>query len=163
METRASLRDGSFNFYKSALCLIAAISIVEFILYLSLASHNFKSATFLRVALTILLLFGLWVQSTVARYLGAVLLLILAGTIVWSFFAVDKVIFSLSTILVFFSGALSLVACYVLLSKRFAAEFSHQQKAQPKYKGILKRAFVIVLVLAVVIATLKDFYHLFPA
>jgi hypothetical protein len=83
-------------------------------------------------------LFGLWVQSDIARYLGAVWLLISVGTIVWSLFTAGKVILGLPTILVFLSGALSLIASYMLFSKRFAAEFLHQQKTQPKYKGTLK-------------------------
>jgi hypothetical protein len=51
----------------------------------------------------------------------------------------------------------------VVISSTFATEFLHQQKTQPKYKGTLKRAFIIVLILAVVVATLNDVYHLLVA
>jgi len=163
METQIGLRGVSFNFYKSALYLVAVIALIEFILFVDLASHNLKSATFLRVAITLLLLFGLWVQSDVARYLGAVWLLISVGTIIWPLLTVNKVIFSFPTILVFVSGALNLLVSYILLTKRFTTEFVHQQNTQPKYKGALKRAFIVVLILAVVFVTLNDVYHLFVA
>ena len=163
METQIGLRRVSFNFYKSALYLVAVIALIEFILFVDLASHNLKSATFLRVAITLLLLFGLWVQSDVARYLGAVWLLISVGTIIWPLLTVNKVIFSFATILVFVSGALNLLVSYILLTKRFTTEFVHQQNTQPKYKGALKRAFIVVLILAVVFVTLNDVYHLFVA
>jgi GYF domain 2 len=149
-----------FSYYKTALYLTSAIALIEVNLFFYLAPHNLK-VSFGRVAIAPVVLFGLWIQSNVARYLGAIFFLILVASVILLLFTLDKVSLNIVTILVLVSGVLSLFVIYILLlSKQFATEFSYQQKGQPKYKNYLRRIFIVVVVLVVAIATANDIYHL---
>ncbi len=147
----------NLNTYKSALALVAAIAVIEAVLAWYFTPSNFGWAL-----ATPAVLFGLWVQSSAARYLGAAWFLLLTGFIVWPFIAApDKTTFSLALIPLFIWGALCLIVSYILVfSKTFAAEFLHQKETQPAYKRTLKKVFIVVVILAVVVLTLNDIYHL---
>jgi hypothetical protein len=57
-----------------------------------------------------------------------------------------KVAFNFAAVLVFLSGALSLMASYILLfSKKLRSEFA--EKMQPDYKRVLRRALVALVML----------------
>jgi hypothetical protein len=71
------------------------------------------------------------------------------------------VAFNFAALLVFVCGASSLVASYILLfSKTFKTEFERQEKMQPHYKCILKRALIALVVLLFVRRLLHD-HHFF--
>jgi hypothetical protein len=149
----------NFGGYKSALFLVAIVALIE-----AIFSFYFTPGNLSLVGVTLVFLFGLWVQNKAARYLGAVWFLVLAGLMVWPLFTTGTVIFSPGLILLFIWAALCLVVAYILVfSKTFAAEFLHERETQPKYKRNLAKAFIIIVILIVVILTLNDIYHLFLA
>ena len=145
-----------FDTYNSALAFVAAIAVIEAVL-----AWYFTPGNFSLVGVTLVILFGLWVQSKVARYFGAVWFLVLVGLIVWPLFTTGNVIFSPALIPLVFWGALCLIVSYILaFSKTFTAEFLHQKETQSAYKRTLAKAFIIIVILVVVILTLNDIYHL---
>jgi hypothetical protein len=102
-----------------------------------LVSQDYGRVSYIRILLTTAVLTGLWVQSHAARYLGAMWLLVSVGVPTWMLFAAHKVAFNFAAVLVFLSGALSLIASYILLfSKKFRSEFARQEKMQPDYNVI---------------------------
>ena len=89
-------------------------------------------------------------------------LLVSVGVLIWMLFAAHKVEFNFAAVLVFLSGALSLIASYILLfSKKFRSEFARQEKMQPDYKRVLRRALVALVISLFVVAIMNDIYHLF--
>jgi len=77
-------------------------------------------------------------------------------------FAANKVAFNFSAVLVFLSGALSLIASYILLfSKKFKSEFACLEKMQPDYKRVLRRALIALVISVFVVAIINDINHLF--
>src|SRR4030088_848203 len=58
--------------YRAALCLISAIALIEFTIFLYLASSGYDASTrIVRFVVPSALVFGIWVQSKIARYVGA--------------------------------------------------------------------------------------------
>ena len=150
-----------FNYYKSALYSTAAIALIEWIAVYYLVSRNFERVSFSRAGIALIILFGLWIQSNIARYLGAIWFLILVASVIWPLFTLDKVNLNFVVILFLVSSALSLFVSYtLLLSKQFTTEFLHERETQPKYKKHLGKIFIVVAVLAAVIATMNDIYPL---
>jgi len=145
-----------------ALYLVAGLALSEVFLGWYLVSQDYGRVSYIRILLTTAVLTGLWVQSHAARYLGAMWLLVSVGVLIWMLFAAHKVAFNFAAVLVFLSGALSLIASYVLLfSKKFRSEFARQEKMQPDYKRDLRRALIALVILVFVVAIINDIYHLF--
>lgn len=150
-----------FSYYKSALYSTAAIALIEWIAVYYLVFHNFESVSFSRAGIALAILIGLWIQSDVARYLGAVWYLVLVASVFWPLFTLDKVNWNFVAILFLVSGALGLFVSYILLlSKQFTTEFRHERETQPKYKKHLGKIIIGVAALAALIATMNDIYHL---
>jgi hypothetical protein len=126
-----------------------------------LVSQDYGRVSHIRVLLTTAVLIGLWLQSHAARYLGAIWLLLSVGVLIWMLFAV-KVAFNFAAVLVFLSGALSLIASYILLfSKKFRSEFARLEQMQPDYKRVLRRALIALVISVFVVALINDINHLF--
>jgi hypothetical protein len=105
--------------------------------------------------------FGIWLQSNFIRYVGAGWFLISVGAIAWPLLFGGKVVWSPVVLMFMAIGILSLAAAYLLLlSKSFRAEFYANRDAQPPYKRVLRKAIVVLLIIAAVIATLVDIYRL---
>jgi hypothetical protein len=157
-----SLQRENFGTYKFALYLVAGLTLSEVFLGWYLVFQDYGRISYIRILLTTAVLIGLWVQSHAARYLGAMWLLVSLGVLIWMLFAAHKVAFNFAAVLVFLSGALSLIASYILLfSKKFRSEFARQGKMQPDYKHVLRRALVALVISLFVVAIMNDIYHLF--
>jgi hypothetical protein len=88
--------------------------------------------------------------------------LVSVGVLIWMLFAAHKVAFNFAAVLVFLSGALSLIASYILLfSRKFRSEFERLEKMQPDYKRVLRRALIALVISVFVITILNDIQHLF--
>ena len=162
MKPRNSVQRENFRTYMFALYLVAGLALSEVFLGWYLVSQDYGRVSYIRILLTTAVLTGLWVQSHAARYLGAMWLLVSVGVLIWMLFAAHKVAFNFAAVLVFLSGALSLIASYVLLfSKKFRSEFARQEKMQPDYKRDLRRALIALVILVFVVAIINDIYHLF--
>jgi len=162
MKPRNSVQRENFSTYMFALYLVAGLALSEVFLGWYLVSQDYGRVSYIRILLTTAVLTGLWVQSHAARYLGAMWLLVSVGVLIWMLFAAHKVAFNFAAVLVFLSGALSLIASYVLLfSKKFRSEFARQEKMQPDYKRDLRRALIALVILVFVVAIINDIYHLF--
>jgi hypothetical protein len=162
MKPRDSVQRENFSTYMFALYLVAGLALSEVFLGWYLVSQDYGRVSYIRILLTTAVLTGLWVQSHAARYLGAMWLLVSVGVLIWMLFAAHKVAFNFAAVLVFLSGALSLIASYILLfSKKFRSEFARQEKMQPDYKRDLRRALIALVILVFVVAIINDIYHLF--
>jgi hypothetical protein len=162
MNPRDSVQRENFRTYMFALYLVAGLALSEVFLGWYLVSQDYGRVSYIRILLTTAVLTGLWVQSHAARYLGAMWLLVSVGVLIWMLFAAHKVAFNFAAVLVFLSGALSLIASYILLfSKKFRSEFARQEKMQPDYKRDLRRALIALVILVFVVAIINDIYHLF--
>jgi hypothetical protein len=84
--------------------------------------------------------FGLWVKSNFLRSLGAVYLVVVAGSLLWpvvsSNFVLDHL--PLAALYIFLAGINLLIAGLLLLSKQFAIEWTKERDQQPKYKRYLR-------------------------
>jgi hypothetical protein len=162
MKPRDSVQRENLRTYMFALYLVAGLALLEVFLGWYLVSQDYGRVSYIRILLTTAVLIGLWVQSHAARYLGAMWLLVSVGVLIWMLFAAHKVAFNFAAVLVFLSGALSLIASYILLfSKKFISEFARQEKLQPDYKRDLRRALIALVILVFVVAIINDIYHLF--
>jgi hypothetical protein len=156
-----SLQGEDFSTYKFTLYLIGGLALSEVFLGWYLVSQDYGRVSHIRVLLTTAVLIGLWLQSHAARYLGAIWLLLSVGVLIWMLFAV-KVAFNFAAVLVFLSGALSLIASYILLfSKKFRSEFARLEQMQPDYKRVLRRALIALVISVFVVALINDINHLF--
>jgi hypothetical protein len=131
------------SYYNSALWITSLLTLTELVLFSYVASINFEravQAVAIRVFIPPAILFGIWLQSNIARYLGAIWLLISAGSVIWSLFSIEPVASIWWVIWAFAVVALSLVLTYILVfSKKFAEEFASLREKQPQYKRVLKR------------------------
>jgi hypothetical protein len=149
------------NYYKSARYSTAVIALIELIAVLYLVSLGVERVPYARALMAFLILFGLWIQSNNTRILGAIWFLIMVGSVIWPLFTLDKVNFNFVAILFLVSSALSLFVSYtLLLSKQFKTEFLNELEKRSKYKKTLRIIIVVGIVLAGLIATFNDIYHL---
>jgi hypothetical protein len=157
-----SLQGEDFSTYKFTLYLIGGLALSEVFLGWYLVSQDYGRVSHIRVLLTTAVLIGLWLQSHAARCLGAIWLLLSVGVLIWMLFAAHKVAFNFAAVLVFLTGALSLIASYILLfSKKFRSEFARLEQMQPDYKRVLRRALIALVISVFVVALINDINHLF--
>jgi hypothetical protein len=150
--------------YRTALFLSALIAVVHGI-FLIYTLSNFPSlgesvAIYFLVAVAVSV--GLWLQSRIARNLGAVLYFLFAGAAAFPFLGFGGTPgISVNTLWVVAMGILSLaVASILVFSKPFAREFAVELEKRPPYKKRLLKAYAVLIVLAVGAAILIDFVNL---
>ncbi|MEP6836914.1 MAG: hypothetical protein ABJA75_02600 [Bradyrhizobium sp.] len=111
---------------------------------------------------SVLVLVGLWLQSRMARYVGAAYYLFVAGATVYGLTLLSKPIVNVGIVSIVTTAVLGLVAASILvLSKPFAREFAAEREKRPAYKKILLNAYTALIALAAAAATLADIVHLF--
>jgi hypothetical protein len=153
------------NYYRLALWLALAVALTELVLVLYIASYNTADAktAAVRILGPLAILLGLWLQSNTVRFLGVLWLIVASTSAVWPLFSSERLIWFVGLWALVLT-ALSLELSGILLfSKQFAAEFSRQREAQPKYKKVLFRLIVLVLLVLALIATWNDIHTLFSA
>jgi hypothetical protein len=146
--------------YKSALCLSGLIALISCICLLSLAPQgnaNLES----HAVLTVLVTLGLWLQSGVARYLGALYYLSAAGVGAFALVNVNNPVnlgigVGLAATLMFLGLPL---ASILLLSKTFAREFAVERERRPAYKKILLYALTALIVAVVVVDIVRVLFE----
>jgi hypothetical protein len=149
--------------YRSALCLTLALAAVNgcFLLYAAYIRSSLTGSLAIYAGIALTLAFGLWVQSKIARYLGALLCWVSAAAVAWPIVSGNKPVLSIGLVWVISLGLLSVAIGYVLLfSKTFATEFSYERANQPRYKALLRNGVLVVLGIAAMIATAIDIVHL---
>lgn len=157
---------GNLSHYRLAVYLTLAIALIECVVHLQMVFLNNRLAegVVVRVIFPLVILFGLWIQSKVIRYVGAVWLIFAAGSVIWPLVASKGLVLSFPLILLLIVAVLDLVAAYLmLLSKSFSSEFARLRETQPKYKSTIRTGVLVVIVIVAVIATFNDVYHLFIA
>jgi len=144
--------------YRSTLVLIAVLTIVNFVFSAFIDRQGFF---LFYVAVGLAVGFGVWLQSKFFRYAGAIWVALLVGAVLWPILSLQKIVWNYGLIWFFLLGILSVLILYnLLLSKKFSSEFARERETQPEYKKIIWKVFVVVLVLAALIATLNDIYNL---
>ncbi len=159
---------GAMLGYRTALWLAIAIALSNLVVWSAIAP---KSAVTV-CAVSLVILFGLWVQSNLIRYLGAVCMVVWAGVLIWPLVSFGARFINqpgqtmppIPALIFFpFSAVLNLLTAGLpLLSKKFATEFAYEREHQPKYKTHLKRAILTVVIVLMLIATLNDIINLWP-
>ena len=154
----------SYLGYRLALYLVFALAFINiaFLLY----AHHFhwsRSGDITIYTLVVLTLwFGLWVHSRIARYAGGIIFLISAAAVVWPLASGTTPVFGTALLWMYSMGLLSLVlGCVLLFSRAFASEFERQRETQPPYKRHLRNGAIVILAIAIAIATYNDLVHLF--
>jgi uncharacterized membrane-anchored protein len=105
----------------------------------------------------VLVLVDLWLQSRMARYVGAAYYLFVAGATVYGLASLSRLIVNVGIVSIVTAAVLGLVAASILvLSKSFAREFAAERENRPAYKKFLLHAYTALIVIAVVVATVND-------
>ena len=143
------------------LTLVLAAVNVAFLLYAahmrSIPTHSIA----IYASGALILAFGLWVQSKIARYLGAIFCFGCAAAVAWPIFVGDRIVMSLGLLWIISMGVLSLViGCLLIFSKTFSKEFSFERTNQPRYKAHLRNGVIALLAIAAAVATVNDILHL---
>ncbi|HLG81695.1 MAG TPA: hypothetical protein VKY22_11815 [Bradyrhizobium sp.] len=132
--------------YRWALLFMAAICLIHLTvaLYVVLVQHGTAVSTFFRLGVSSAVLFGIWVQSNLARLVGGLWLLVLlfcflTPLIFWptvSDLGRASPLFEALYVL----GLLLCAPCYWLLlcSRDFEKEYCELRQTQPAYKTSLK-------------------------
>ena len=148
--------------YRAALYLSALIAIVHCsfsiyaLWYLPRFAYGVEVYALAAVAVSV----GLWLQSKIARYGGAVFYLFSAGAAAYSFFSATAVM-SVGAVWGVTMAALSVVAALAFVfSRPFAEQFAAERERRPAYKKYLLNTFAVVFVLVTVVATLHDIVRL---
>ena len=136
----------SISHYRLALSFMATICLIQALvaLYVILVQHGTADGTLFRLAVSTVVLFGIWVQSGLARLVGGLWLLVLLLSFVVPLIAWPAVsgLGRASTPLeaLFVLGFLLCGPTYWLLlgSQEFEKEFHELEKTQPGYKRSLK-------------------------
>jgi hypothetical protein len=161
---------GKIGDYRTALGFAIAIAFTNLVGWSAIAFHNsyFTKQAITVCALSLAIPFGLWVQSNMVRYIGAVWMIVFAGGLIWPLVSSGTAPFinrpgQTIPLLLFYSfvAILNLLTSGILLlSKKFAMEFASEQEHQPKYKKYLKWLVLVAIVAAMLIATLMDILNL---
>lgn len=114
------------------------------------------------IVASLIIPFGLWVGSNFIRYIGATLLVLWAGALIWPLISagIDPDRLLLQFLFVLSACLCICTAWLLLLSQKFRAEFAEEQKLQPRYKSYLRRGLLYTAIIAMVIIVLSDIYHL---
>jgi dolichyl-phosphate-mannose--protein O-mannosyl transferase len=154
----------SHSYYRAALYLAILVSLTTLATwgFIAYRDPTVVTRSIQVVAASLILPFGLWIGSNFVRYVGAALLVLWAGALIWPLISAgidpDRLLLQLLFVL---SACLCLgTAWLLLLSRKFRTEFAEEQKLQPKYKSYLRRGLLDIAIAAMVIATLNDIYHL---
>lgn len=153
--------------YWQALYLTSAISLIHaaffaYLLVFNVAAVERKMLFYLAVALAVL--FGIWIGSNLARYVGAIFFLISFGGVILGLFLTDRFPSGPGLVWLIVMGALSLAAAWLLLlSRRFAQEFAEVRRTLPGYKRTLRGIAVAAVVTVALVATARDIYQVFLA
>jgi hypothetical protein len=152
---------GKLGHYKAALYLSVAAALATCVLWGLIFPQRQGNIAYCIIAL--LIPFGLWLQSSFARYGGAAFMLLVAGSLIWPMLSTSLAVAHrqpLLALLFVITALLNLLtAAILLLSRKFATEFA-DRKNQPKYKTYLRYGLLAVIIGAVVIATANDIIHL---
>lgn len=157
---------GKFGSYRTALYLSIAVALTNCVGWGLIAFHQRGVTERVLPMLVILLLIpiGLWLTSNLARYGGAVFMVVWAGSMIWPVLSSGMVFQATRvplTLFYLFSAALSLLTAAILvLSKKFATEFADEQKHGPKYKNYLWFGLLIAIFASMIIATFNDIINL---
>jgi hypothetical protein len=144
--------------YRSVLYLTSAIALIELIM---IVAFDVPNSVVIRFLMALIIVFGIWVQSIIIRYLGAAWLTFAAASAFWPLFVADRIVVDVWLIALITTGVLSLVTAFILVfSKNFSAEFTHEREVQPKYKGHLRWILFAVIAGLAVVATLQDIWRL---
>jgi len=147
--------------YRWALLFMATICLIQLTvaLYVVLVRHGTATGTFFRLGVSTAVLFGIWVQSNLARPIGALWLLVLcfAFLLPLEFWPAVSDLGALSPLFqaLYVLGLLLCVPCYWLLSgsQGFQAEYERLRETQPAFKASLRewaeRAIFAALVMFV--------------
>jgi|GEM_PF-1597680 hypothetical protein len=146
--------------YRAGLYLSFAAALATCLLYGLIFPQRGGSIIFCEIVL--LIPFGLWLQSSLARYGGAALMLLVAGALIPPLLSMVLVKHQpLLALLFVITGGLNLLAAGVLVfSEKFGVEFAEERKHQPAYKVFLKWSLVAGVIVVMLLATVNDIINL---
>jgi hypothetical protein len=141
--------------YRAALYLSALIAVVNwsFFTYVQWYLPRLGDGAAIYAVGAVLVLVGLWLQSKIARYVGAAFYFLLAGVVAFNISGLGKQV-SVGLVWAVMAAVLSLAAGSILIfSKSFAREFAAEREKRPPYKNYLLHAFTLLIGLAIAAAT----------
>src|SRR6266481_683822 len=99
--------------YRTALCLISAIALIEFSIFLYSTSSGYDASDrIIRFVVPSALVFGIWVQSKIARYVGAAWFAISAVFLFWNLITARRL--DVPSLLLLIAGTMSLATSFIL-------------------------------------------------
>ena len=143
--------------YRAALYLSALLAVVNWsvFIYVQWYLPRLGAGSAIYAVGAILVLVGLWLQSRMARYVGAAFYFFSAGVAAFALWGGKQV--NVGVVWAATMAVLSLPAASILIfSKSFAREFAAEREQRPSYKKYILHAYTFVIVLAVAAATLVD-------
>jgi len=153
---------GRLTHYQSAIWLSILSGAIALILIAFVFPKSEPEGTIFW-GLLLIVPFGLWVGSNFVRYVGSLVLVISAGSVLWTLLASPGFVLQrlpLSALFVSLAAINLIVLWLLLLSKKFGIEFAEEQKKQPRYKTYLRRAVLYASIAAMAIATVNDIINL---
>jgi hypothetical protein len=153
--------------YRSALYLSIAVALANCVIWGVIVPYRLGDVSSGDIAfwciVSLLIPFGLWLQSVLIGSAGALFMVLVAGTLIWPLLSSGFAAASHQPLLVVFyviAAALNLLTAGVLFSKKFRSEFIEERKRQPAYKRYLKWSVLIAVIGASVIGTFIDIVNL---
>jgi hypothetical protein len=143
--------------YRAALYLSALLAVVNWsvFIYVQWYLPRLGAGSAIYAVGATLVLVGLWLQSRMARYVGAAFYFFSAGVAAFALWGGTQV--NAGVVWAATMAVLSLAAASILIfSKPFAIEFAAEREKRPPYKKYLLHAFTFVVVLAAARAILID-------
>jgi hypothetical protein len=157
--------------YQTALWLAIANALINLVGWSAIDfqySHHLTTQVITVCAVSLAIPIGLWLQSNLIRYLGAVWMVVWAGALIWPLVSSGAVPFvnrpeQTILLMIFFScsALLNLLTAEILVfSEKFAKEFSGEREHQPRYKKYFKWSVLATVIVAMVTATVIDIINL---
>jgi hypothetical protein len=146
--------------YRAALYLSALLAVLNWsvFIYVQWYLPRLDGSAIYAVG-AMLILVGLWLQSGMARYVGAAFYFFSAGVAAFALWGATQV--NVGVVWAATMAVLSLAAASILIfSRSFAREFAAEREKRPPYKKYLVHAFTLLIVLAAAAAILIDIVSL---
>jgi hypothetical protein len=150
--------------YRSALYLSIVVALANCALWGVILPYRLgviPSGAIAFSIVSLLIPFGLWLQSVFISSAGTLFMVLVAGALIWpllsSGFATHQPLLAVVYVIV---AALNLLTAGMLFSKKFRTEFAEERNRQPAYKRYLKWSVLIAVIGAIVIATFIDIVNL---
>ena len=148
--------------YRAALCLSALIAAVNWSVFIYVQRYMppLADGSVIYAVGATLVFVGIWLQSRIARYAGAIFYFLSAGVFAYALWGVTQV--NVGTVWAVTLMVLGLAGASILIfSKSFSREFAVERENRPPYKKYLLHAFTFVIISVAAAGALVDIVTFF--